>query len=272
MDPINDIQVVPRLGVNDVGIRYIPSWQIRHPFVPNFNPVTSYIGFPIIDMPGCVEMHKDNKRHVNGVPIDKGLVLQDPDAAMTLCPDGAYPSYDAMNYEPEQLTIIREQAPPPVSPPPEPPDSPETPDTGDTGPEDLPCPGPNAPRIGDIAQNQKEKVSGFELQKDPVNPTKEICVVLYEDIVAVEQFLPTPQISETSAVNATVATGSALLAKPLADLLLKVVKPAIKKAIGTVQKILGKKAPEIPSVRERMDLQRERTRAIRELRRMKKLN
>ena len=79
MDPINDIQVVPRLGVNDVGIRYIPSWQIRHPFVPNFNPVTSYIGFPIIDMPGCVEMHKDNKRHVNGVPIDKGLVLQDPD-------------------------------------------------------------------------------------------------------------------------------------------------------------------------------------------------
>ena len=39
---------------------------------------------------------------------------------------------------------------------------------------------------------------------------------------------------------ATVATGSALLAKPLADLLLRVVKPAVKKAIGTIQSKLGK--------------------------------
>ena len=39
---------------------------------------------------------------------------------------------------------------------------------------------------------------------------------------------------------ATVATGSALLAKPLADLLLKVVKPVVKKAIGAIQKKLGK--------------------------------
>ena len=100
--------------------------------------------------------------------------------------------------------------------------------------------GPNAQRIGDVAQNQKEKVSGFELQKDPVNPGKKICVVLYEDITAVEQFLPTPQVASTTAVIATVATGSALLAKPLADLLLKVVKPVVKKAIGAIQKKLGK--------------------------------
>ena len=39
---------------------------------------------------------------------------------------------------------------------------------------------------------------------------------------------------------AVVATTSALLAKPLADLLLKVVKPAVKKAIGKIQKMLGK--------------------------------
>ena len=87
----------------------------------------------------------------------------------------------------------------------------------------------------------KEKVSGFELQRDPRNPDGvKICVTLYEDIGAVEAFLPTPQVATTTAVIATVATGSALLAKPLADLLLRVVKPVVKKAIGTIQKKLGK--------------------------------
>ena len=40
---------------------------------------------------------------------------------MTLC-DAEYPSYDAMNYEPEQLIITRETPPPPVEPPPAPPE------------------------------------------------------------------------------------------------------------------------------------------------------
>ena len=49
---------------------------------------------------------------------------------------------------------------------------------------------------------------------DPNNPSKEICVILYEDINIVEQYLPTAQVASTTAVIATVATTSALLAKP----------------------------------------------------------
>ena len=260
---------IPTVQVHSVGIYQIPNWQIRQPFVPNFNPVTNQLGFPIVDMPGCVNMHKDNRR--DGKPWDRDLVNQDPKGSTTLCPHGEYPTYNAMDYEPEQMTIKTEQEAPPVasSPPPEPPGSPETPDTKDTAPKDPPCPGPNAQRIGDIAQNQKEKVSGFELQPDPVNPGKKICVVLYEDISPAEQFLPTPQVASTTAVIATVATGSALLAKPLADLMLRVFRPAIKKAIGTIQKVLGKEKKEVLSLRERVELQRDRTRAIRELKRMK---
>ena len=261
------IRNIPNIQLNNVGIYQIPNWQIRQPFVPNFNPVTNHIGFPIVDMPGCVNMHKDNRR--DGKPWDRDLVNQDPKGSTTLCPHGEYPTYNAMDYEPEQLTIIREQEAPPVSAPPPPPESPDTPDTKDTAPKDPPCPGPNALRIGDVAQNQKEKVSGYELQPDPVNQGKKICITLYEHIGAAEQFLPTPQVASTTAVIATVATGSALLAKPLADLLLRVFRPAIKKAIGTVQKILGKEKKEILSLRERMELQRDRTRAIRELKRMK---
>ena len=118
----------------------------------------------------------------------------------------------------------------------------EPPDTKQPDPiEDPPCPGPNAPRIGDVAQNQTEKVSGFELQRDPRNPDGvKICVTLYENIGTTEQFLPAPQVVATTATIAVVATSSALLAKPLADLLLRVVKPAIKKAMGVIQKKLGK--------------------------------
>ena len=237
---------IPNVQVNSLGVYQIPTWQIRQPYVPNFNPVTNYIGFPIVEMPGCVTMHKDDKYHRSGLPVDKSLVENDSGKAMTLCPDGSYPTYDAMNYEPEQMTIIRETAPPPVSPPPDPPGTPETPDTGETGPKDPACPGPNQPRIGTLGPNEKEKVSGYELQPDPVNPGRKICVILYEDIGAVEQYLPSAQVATTTAAIATVAGASALLAKPLADLLLRVFKPAIKQVLTKVNAILGK-SPEKPS-------------------------
>ena len=242
MDPIRNI---PNVQIQNVGIYQIPSWQIRQPYVPNHYPVTNHLGFPIVDIPGCVKAHKDNKSHVNGLPIDKSLVENDPGAAMTLCPDGSYPTFDAMNYEPEQLVIIREQEAPPVAAPPPPPGTPETPDTGNVAPEDPPCPGPNAQRIGTLGPNEKEKISGYELQPDPVNPGKKICVVLYEDIGAAEQFLPSAQVASTTAVIATVAGASALLAKPVADLLLRVFRPAIKQALTKVNAILGK-SPEKP--------------------------
>ena len=239
MDPIPNIQV------QNIGVYQIPNWQIRQPYVPNVYPVTNHMGFPIVNMPGCVAMHKDNKKHNNGLPIEKGLVTNDPKGAMTVCPDGSYPTYDAMNYEPEQLVIIREQEAPPVAAPPPPPGAPETPDTGASTPKDPPCPAPNQPRIGDVAQSQNEKVSGYELQPDPVNPGRKICVILYEDFGAVEKFLPSANVATTTAVIATVAGASALLAKPLADLLLRVFRPAIKQALTKVNAILGK-TPEKP--------------------------
>ena len=241
---------IPKIKVNnintysipDVQNVYIPRWMTTQPNVDYLiPPVVINIGNPIVNIPGCVKMHKDDKRHENNIPIDKNMVENDPKGAMTLCPDGSYPTYDAMNYEPEQLQMTYETEAPPVAPPPEPEvNTPETPSIPKTSDEEVPCPGPNAPRIGDVAQNQKEKVSGYELQKDPANPTKEICVVLYEDIGVVEQYLPSANVATTTAAIATVAGASALLAKPLADLLLRVFKPAIKQVLGKVNKILGK--------------------------------
>ena len=245
---VNQVQTYQIPNVQNV---YIPSWMTTQPNVDYLiPPVILNIGNPIVNIPGCVKMHKDDKRHKNNIPIDKNMVENDPKQAMTLCPDGSYPSYDAMNYEPEQLQMTYSTEAPPVAPPPEPEvNTPETPSIPKTDGEEVPCPGPNAPRIGDVAQNQKEKVSGYELQKDPANPKKEICVILYEDIGVVEAYLPSANVATTTAAIATVAGASALLAKPLADLLLRVFKPAIKQVLGKVNKILGK-TPYKPSQAE----------------------
>ena len=252
---------IPRIRINEIGTQniwnvqnvqvaetysnnipnvYIPSWMVNQPNVDYLiPPVVVNIGNPVVDMPGCVKMHKDNKKHKTGVPIDKDLVENDSKNAMTLCPDGSYPSYSAINYEPDQLTITYETKAPPVAPPPEPDiDTPETPTIPKASNEKPDCPGPTSLRLDAIGPNQKEKVVGHELQKTPQGTW--ICVELYEDINIVEQYLPSAQIVTTTASIAAVAGASALLAKPLADLLLRVFKPAIKQAMGKINKALGK--------------------------------
>ena len=243
---------IPRIqvgNINEIGVPNIYSWYVPHIYAPTVvapgHPsVLQFIGRPIIDMPGCVEVHKEENRKTKFLPE---LADDDPKDIMTLCPDGFYPSYDAMNYEPEQLIITREQKAPDVIPPPDPPGTPETPETGDITPEDPPCPGPTSLRIGAVGPSEKEKVVGHELQKNQQG--KLVCVELYEDIGAIEQYLPSAQVAATTATIATVAGASALLAKPLADLLLRVFRPAIKKALTKVNAILGRN-PYRPTVAE----------------------
>ena len=232
--PINEVNipnvVIPKFQTNEV-------WLNGIPFIPhNHAPVSLQIGFPIVDMPGCVEMHKDNRDHVSRLPIDKDLVNQDPKGSTTLCPHGEYPSFNAMDYQPEQLIIKKETPPPPVSPPPEV-EPPTPPDTSKVGGEEkeVECPAPNQPRVGDLTQKGDERVIGHEIQNGQ-------CVVLYEATTAVEKYLPsTNQVSTTAAI-AVVATASAA-ATPL---LLRVIKPIIKKATDFVKKKLGKKV-DIPT-------------------------
>ena len=246
------------IDIRDVEVRDInvPSWMTTPPRIPSAPPVTVQVGVPVIDIPGCVEAHIDNKRGTN----DK-LVEDDSAGARVFC-DGNMPSFNPIQYEPENMVIER-SAPVPKVPSPEVP-APKIPK--DTTPpkvekKEVECPPPNAPRIGDVAQNQKERVSGFEVQNG-------VCVTLYEDIPLTAQYLPSAQVASTTAAIAVTAASSALLAKPLADLLLKVFKPVIKKVITKVSKLRGKKV-KIESLKERRDLQRERSQAIRTLRRMK---
>ncbi len=66
------------------------------------------------------------------------------------------------------------------------------------------------------------------------------------------------------------ATTSALLAKPLADLLLKVVKPVTKKVLKKIATLRGKKIPKLSSS-ERQAEQRQRNEAVKKLRSVRPL-
>ena len=217
--------VIPKFGTNEV-------WLNGVPFVPsNHPPITTQIGFPIVEMPGCVRMHKDNKDHITKMPFDHDLVNQDEKGSTTLCPHGEYPTYDAMDYTPEQLIIQRETPPPPVAPPPVPPDF--KPDViPKTENKEVDCPGPGQLRVGDITQSGDEKVIGHELSEDG-----KTCVTLYESTSVVEKFLPSVNQTTTTVAIAVLATAGAA-ATPL---LLRIIKPVIKKVTDTVKKKLGKK-------------------------------
>ena len=228
MSEINDINirngVIPKFGTNDV-------WLNGVPFVPsNHPPITTQIGFPIVEMPGCVKMHQDNKDHVTRMPFDHDLVNQDEDGVTTLCPHGEYPSYDAMDYTPEQLIITRETPPPPVEPPPTPPEF-KTDAIPDTKKEDVACPGPGQLRVGDVTQSGDERVVGHRLIDNG-----KTCETLYEPTTTIQKFLPS--INQTTSVTAlaVVATAGAA-ATPL---LIRVIRPVIKKLWSTIQKKIGK--------------------------------
>ena len=92
-------------NIRPVGIRNIADnriWLIEPPSsVPITVPVTEIIGTPIVNMPGCVQVHKENAK--NPKNKNKMLVNDDPDGNVVLCDAGA-PYYYAPDYDYRELT------------------------------------------------------------------------------------------------------------------------------------------------------------------------
>ena len=212
--------IIPQTSTQTVPNIYTPDWLQSEPVVPfPLVPITQQVGVPVIQYPGCVTAHESNREQ---------LKKDDPDKVQVFC-DAGMPSFDSMDYNPDELEYI---APPVEAPKLEPPPAPElnTPEVPPIPPtEETECPAPNQPRVGDLTQDGSEKVIGHELQGTT-------CVVLYEDTTVAEKYLPSTNQVSTTASIAVVATAAAA-ATPL---LLRVVKPVIKKVWTTVQKKLGK--------------------------------
>ena len=237
------LQYIHPLNIRDVNIVTINRPWMRTPpqAIPWTPPVTVNIGVPIVQMPGCAKMHKENASN----PSNKSssLVNDDPDQNVVLC-DGGMPYYEPPDYRANELTWETVYGEPeeqvsgvdtgePLGPPEADTTPPETPKED----KEVPCPGPANLRVGDITQAGDERVVGHQLIPDPNNPKVNICETLYEPTTAVEKFLPSVNQTTTTVAIAVVATAGAA-ATPL---LLRVFKPIITKLWKTLQKKLGKK-------------------------------
>jgi len=252
--------------IRDIVIPDVPKWMSSDPpqAIPAMPPVTTQVGTPIVNIPGCVQAHKDNKENVN-------LKNEDDKGIMTLC-DAGTPYYSAIDYDRNKIVLEQEPPEPPAYKPPEKPEPPETktppvPKTPQIEPVST-CPTRAQELknpIGKILEGNK-KITGYEL-------VGKECIEVTEQLEILDQVVS--NIPNAGAVTATasiavVATTSALLAKPLADLLLKVVKPVVKKVLKKVATLRGKKIPP-QSVSEKIAEQRQRNQAVKTLRSVRPL-
>jgi len=203
---------IPRIGVNSIRIEPVRTYILNAPKVNTPNvPVVVPMGFPVVNIPGCVEARRSNE--------NENLVTNDPDGNLILC-DAQYPSYDAMNYVPEELIYTEESKPQRY--------------------ED--CPPDGAPEVGTKVEEGTKQIIKYELVGNR-------CVTRYKKLNVQQQIIdaiPTiPQVIKTGSI--TLVATTAALSTPL---LLKAVKPIIKQIVNRVKKILGKKA-ERPNLSER---------------------
>ena len=237
------LQYIHPLNIRDVNIVTVNRPWMRTPpqAIPWSPPVTVNIGVPIVQMPGCAKMHKENASN----PSNKSssLVNDDPDQNVVLC-DGGMPYYEPPDYRADELTWQTVYGEPEeqvsgvdTGEPLAPPDADTTPPETPKEDKEVPCPGPANLRVGDITQAGDERVVGHQLIPDPNNPKVNICETLYEPTTAIEKFLPSVNQTTTTVAIAVVATAGAA-ATPL---LLRVFKPIITKLWKTIQQKLGKK-------------------------------
>ena len=248
---------IPQIYINSTGgLRYLSPIETGTVTIANINtpwmrtapqaipwtpPVTVNIGVPVVEMPGCVKIHKENAKN----PSNKSstLVNDDPNQNVVLC-DGGMPYYEPPDYRADELTWQTVYGEPEeqisgldTGDPLGPPEADTTPPKTPNEEKEVPCPGPANLRVGDITQAGDERVTGHQLIPDPNNPKVNICETLYEPTTAVEKFLPSVNQTTTTVAIAVVATAGAA-ATPL---LLRVFKPIITKLWKTLQKKLGKK-------------------------------
>ena len=238
-------------------------WEIRSPVVNRIglDPITNQIGRPIVNIPGCVEARQSDNMQ---------LLEDDPKGNLTLC-DGGIPYFKPIQFEPEIMlqtpkpkadtrrkekpkvdtNVVKEipKAPPAVPP---------------ASDKKIECPTQellDKQPVGLIFDGGRKEVTGYRLEGKQ-------CIVEAKDVAIIEQAInaipPTSTVVTTASI-AVVATTSALMAKPFADILLRAIKPVTKKIIKKIASIRGKTV-KVESVEERRDAQRDRVNAIQTLR------
>ena len=218
----------------------IPAWRSMPPqSIPTEPPVTLQLGFPVIQVPGCVESR-------NTQPGNRKAYDNDKRGNFVVC-DGTMPSFRPLDFSPALQPPEGVKAPKidtpekaagssnqPQKQTPSP--SGQIPDLLKVATE-LPCPPPDAIPIGAKNKLQTAVIISYEVVDGKCEPQLELLPVAK----IVGNYLPGAPVVITTAAIAATATTSAIVAKPLGDFMLKAVKPIVKKTIKKIKEKLSKK-------------------------------
>jgi len=90
---------IPRIGVREIYVPQVPTWAIDLPLsIPQAPPVTLQIGFPTVEMPGCVEA-----RETQG---NNKLIEDDPQGTLTLCSGPGMPYFNPPEFDPSKELVV----------------------------------------------------------------------------------------------------------------------------------------------------------------------
>jgi len=262
--------------IEEIGIREIPDASIDTTIIRTSNPqIPSNIGFPIIQMPGCVRARTLK---------NKQLVTNDEKGNLILC-DGNVPTLESMAIDWEGLSTVgpvKEDEPEIV------PSIPKikTPKTNAKKEEkketkegneslakglelpkvnlkginqtvDLPCPRPGSPPPGAVGKFSTKVVLRYEKNGD-------LCETIYQDRAlfdVINSYTPPPStLVNTSAIAITSVIGVTVIGQPLAKFVQKQLKGKVKSFSKKITKkllsIRGKK-PKTLSLSQRRKAQRQ---------------
>jgi hypothetical protein len=258
------VSKIREIKVREIDVPEIPNWAIAIPeSIPVFSPITQQIitgqiGFPVMDVPGCVEARETAN--------NDQLVIDAENTNLLVCDPGQQPSFTPMDYSPDSTPPVAKNVmlPPPLDQPKSESKSTNNNNISDGaidpsgGPQlpapktPEPCPRPDDPPIGSKGKFGTARVESY--YRDASGECKIKWTAEKPQDVAFT-YLPPPPVALTTAAIAATAVTSSVLIKPLSDALLKIVKPLTKKVVKKVLSRLGKK-PKVLSVRERRSEQR----------------
>lgn len=252
---------IPEIRVREVLVPEIPAWRTLPPqSIPKAPPITLQIGFPVADMPGCVETR-------NTQPGNKEAYNTDPSGNFVVC-DGTLPSYRPLEFNPGSVPVVQKKQPPPAVDPelsdgikkPAGALSQPVPISSKSSPDldipkiaiELPCPPPDAIPLGAKNKAQTAVIIGYKRVEGK-------CEAILEPLdvpTIIGNYLPGAPVVATTTAIAAVATTAAIFVQPLGDFLLRAVRPAVKKTIKKINERLGREIVGVESVRERQQRQR----------------
>ena len=202
-----------RININRIEIHKIPIWKTDVLILDKIHK-------PVVDIPACVRVHRNNLTSL--IDSDK-----DKYGTYTECGNFSIPSYEPLEYNPSKFVYTQPETPRNqeedfVEPKKE--SSKYEPVNDKDDLLFIECPGKKDQRVGDFRNEKRlERVIGHERSEDGTE-----CITLYEDVKFIEQYIPNPPQLISTATIAFVAASTPLL--------LSLVKPLVKNLIKKLTK------------------------------------